>query len=195
MPKTHTNIQILFSDSWLTYYGGLYLLQQFFQKIKLRSAFTQAIRFRQFNNRFSISDSILAILYPIILGLERIETNVLLKQNGVFQFVASLPTYPNPTTLRRFLERFGSRGLTSFLNLHDRFRIHFLREPDPLSSAIFDLDTKVLTVYGQQQGVRVGYNPKKRGRPSYQSSVSKGKQEIYGRESICRAISIPLPIP
>jgi hypothetical protein len=41
-------------------------------------------------------------------------------------------------------------------------------KPDPISSVIFDLDTKVLTVYGEQEGARVGFNPKKRGRPSYQ---------------------------
>jgi hypothetical protein len=168
MPKTHVNIEISFANQGLTHYGGLYLLQQFFQRIKLRSALTQSIRFQQLNNRYSVSDSILAIVYPIILGLGRIETNILLQQNGVFQHLASLPTYPNPTTLRRFLDRFGSRGLTAFQNLHDRFRNYFLREPDPLSSIIFDLDTKVLTVYGQQQGARVGFNPKKRGRPSYQ---------------------------
>jgi hypothetical protein len=168
MPKTHKNIPIFFSNAGLTHYGGLYLLQQFFQGIKLRSTLTQTVRFRQLNNRYSISDSVLAILYPIILGLGRIETNILLQQNGVFQYLASLPTYPNPTTLRRLLERFGSRGLAAFQNLHDRFRGHFLMKPDPLSSVIFDLDTKVLTVYGQQQGAKVGFNPKKRGRPSYQ---------------------------
>ncbi len=119
MPKTHKNIEILFSNTGLTHYGGLHLLQQFFQKIKLRSALTSTIRFQQINNRYSVSDSILAILYPIILGLGRIETNILLQQNGVFQYLASLPTYPDPTTLRRFLERFGSRGLTAFQSLHD----------------------------------------------------------------------------
>lgn len=168
MPKSHRNIPVLFSNSGLTHYGGLYLLQQFFQGVKLRSSLTQAIRFRQLNNRYSISDSILAILYPIILGLGRIETNILLQQNGVFQYLASLPTYPNPTTLRRFLERFGSRGLAAFQNLHDRFRGYFLSKPHVPTSVIFDLDTKVLTVYGQQQGAKVGFNPKKRGRPSYQ---------------------------
>jgi hypothetical protein len=131
MPKTHKNISIFFSNAGPTHYGGLYLLQQFSQAIKLRSILTQTIRFQQLNNRYSVSDSILAILYPIILGLGRIETNILLQQNGVFQYLASLPTYPNPTTLRRFLERFGSRGLTAFQNLHDRFRGHFLMEPDP----------------------------------------------------------------
>lgn len=168
MPKTHINIGISFSNTGLTHYGGLFLLQQFFQRIKLRSALTHTVRFPQINNRYSTSDSILAILYPIILGLGRIETNILLQQNGVFQYLASLPTYPNPTTLRRFLERFGSRGLTSFRNLHDHFLGYFLMKPDPISSVIFDLDTKVLTVYGEQEGARVGFNPKKRGRPSYQ---------------------------
>jgi len=91
MPKTHKNIPVFFSNSGLTHYGGLYLLQQFFQGIKLRSNLTQAIRFRQLNTRYSISDSILAILYPIILGLGRIETSILLQQNGVFQYLASFP--------------------------------------------------------------------------------------------------------
>jgi hypothetical protein len=168
MPKAHINVEISFANQGLTHYGGLHLLQQFFQRIKLRSALTRAIRFQQLNKRYSVSDSILAVVYPIILGLGRIETNILLQQNGVFQYLASLPTYPNPTTLRRFLDRFGSRGLTAFQHLHDRFRNYFLVKPDPLSSVIFDLDTKVLTVYGQQQGARVGFNPKKRGRPSYQ---------------------------
>jgi len=168
MTKNHQNIEIFFENEMLTHFGGLYLLQQFFQNIKLRTALTQNIRFHQINNLYSISDSILSILYPMILGLGRIETNILLQQNGVFQYLANLPTYPDPTTLRRFLERLGSRGLRGFQSLHDRFRSQFLMEPHPRSSVIFDLDTNVITVYGQQQGARVGFNPKKRGRPSYQ---------------------------
>jgi len=99
-----------FENEILTHFGGLYLLQQFFQNIKLRSALTQNIRFHQINNLYSISDSILSILYPIILGLGRIEANILLQQNGVFQYLANLPTYPDPTTLRRFLERLCETG-------------------------------------------------------------------------------------
>jgi hypothetical protein len=48
---------------------------------------------------------ILALLYPMILGLERIETTQLLRQNGVFQYLTGLPRYPDATTLRRFLLR------------------------------------------------------------------------------------------
>jgi len=98
---------MFFSNAVLTHYGALYLLQQFFQGIKLRSTPTQIVGFQQLNYRYSISDSVLAILYPIILGLGRIKSSTLLQQNGRFQYLASLLTYPNPTTLRRFLERFG----------------------------------------------------------------------------------------
>jgi len=39
--------------------------------------------------------------------------------------------------------------------------------PQSPSSLIFDIDSVVLTLYGRQQGARVGYNPKKHGRRSY----------------------------
>jgi hypothetical protein len=42
-----------------------------------------------------------------------------------------------------------------------------LQRPCRLSTAIFDLDTTVLTVYGRQGRSAVGFNPHKRGRRSY----------------------------
>ena len=44
-----------------------------------------------------------ALLYPMILGLERIETTQLLRQTGVFQYLTGRPSYPEPTTFRRAL--------------------------------------------------------------------------------------------
>ncbi len=46
---------------------------------------------------------ILALIYPIILGLDRLETASLLRSNGTFQYLTGLPSFPNPQTLRRFL--------------------------------------------------------------------------------------------
>jgi hypothetical protein len=40
-------------------------------------------------------------------------------------------------------------------------------KPSPPTRVIFDLDSTVLTLYGKQEMARVGYNPQKRGRPSY----------------------------
>jgi hypothetical protein len=140
------------------------LIEQFFQRMRLQGSFSQHIRFAQRNNRYSISESLEALLYPLILGLGRIETTEPLRSNGVFHFLAGLPGYPAATSLRRFLERFASAGRNAFLSLHDRWRAEMLGHP---AQIIFDLDSTVLTVYGRQEQAKVGYNPKKRGRPSY----------------------------
>jgi len=40
-------------------------------------------------------------------------------------------------------------------------------QPRPRTRLIFDIDSTVLVVYGHQEQARIGYNPIKRGRPSY----------------------------
>jgi hypothetical protein len=62
-----------------------------------------SIPYPQRNNRYTLSEIILALIYPMILGLEKIEVSALLKTNGVFQYITGLPSFPDPTTLRRFL--------------------------------------------------------------------------------------------
>jgi len=167
MASSGKNVTVSFSGRSLTHFGGLVLLQQFAQRLGLRRQLTRAIRFPQRNHHYSVSESLLALLYPILLGLGRIESTRLLQHNGVFQYLTGLPTYPDPQTLRRFLDRFAAAGLADFLALHDRLRQRLVAHPDPPTTMIFDLDSTVLTVYGRQEQAAVGFNPKKRGRPSY----------------------------
>ena len=51
--------------------------------------------------------------------------------------------------------------------LHDRFIMMMARRPNTPTRLIFDVDSTVLVLYGSQEQAKVGYNPKKRGRPSY----------------------------
>src|SRR5271166_5905322 len=110
---------------------------------------------------------LLALLYPMVLGLERIETSQLLRQNGVFQYLTGLPSYPDATSLRRFLLRAAPKALPKLRALHDRFLHQFTVRLGPPTRVIFDVDSTVLVVYGKQEQARIGYNPIKRGRPSY----------------------------
>jgi hypothetical protein len=167
MPYGPKNLRISFTAKTLSHFGGVYLLYQFLSQLGLRGLISQRIRLLQRNHRYSISDMLLALIYPMMLGLDRIETTHLLRRNGVFQYLSGLPTYPNPTTLRRFLLRFNPWGLRQLFQLHDHLRKQFILIPSSLSRLIFDLDSTVLTVYGKLQGAHIGYNPHKRGRPSY----------------------------
>jgi hypothetical protein len=159
------NLTLSFDSGTSTHFGRLVLLQRFIQRLELRSRLCAAVRFAQRNNRYSITEALLALVYPIILGVGRIET-AQLRRNGVFQYLTGLPAYPDAQTLRRFLRRFAAAGQSGFLRCHDELRRHMLHQPTPPRSVIFDLNSTVLTVYGHQQGAQVGFNPHKRGRPS-----------------------------
>lgn len=167
MPKGPRNVQISFGSPTLTHYGGVYLLHRFFTRIGLKHAFAAKLRVCHRNTRYTVGEMVLAVLYPMILGLGRIETTQLLQHNGVFQYLTGLQSYPNPTTVRRFLLRAAPTALPKLRRLHDRFLALMTVRPHRPSRLIFDVDSTVLVRYGKQEGAKVGYNPLKRGRPSY----------------------------
>src|SRR5437879_13864844 len=51
--------------------------------------------------------------------------------------------------------------------MHDRLLQKFIHLPDHRSRLIFDLDSSVVTVFGRQEHAEVGYNPRYRGKRSY----------------------------
>ena len=160
-------LAISFGERSLTHYGGAYLLHRFLTQIGFKDAVASELRLAQRNNRYSVGQMLLALLYPMILGLERIETTQLLRQNGVFQYLPGLPSYPDATTLRRFLLRVAPTALPKLRALHDRFLYRMSVRPRRPARLLFDVDSTVLVVYGHQEQARIGYNPIKRGRPSY----------------------------
>jgi hypothetical protein len=167
MAKGPRNLGIDYRSATLTHYGGAYLMHRFLTRLGAKAAFAHDIRVVQRNHRYSVGEMLLALLYPMVLGLERIETTQLLQQNGVFQFLTGLRSYPNPSTMRRFLLRVAPVALPQLRKLHDRFLSRMLARPRPPARLLFDLDSTVLVLYGRQEGARVGYNPLKRGRRSY----------------------------
>jgi hypothetical protein len=72
------HIRVAFTGGHLTRYGGVFLLHRFFHRLGLRQRFRDGVRFPQRNNTYTIPEMLLALLYPIILGLERLETTRLL---------------------------------------------------------------------------------------------------------------------
>jgi len=67
----------------------------------------------------------LSLIYLVILGIGRIETSHLFRHNDVFQYLTDLPTYPNPTTLRRFMLRIVPLRSSNFLALSGHFHAGF----------------------------------------------------------------------
>lgn len=167
MPRGPRKLAIVSRSETLTRYGGVYLLHRFFSAIGLKHALAQQFPERRRNGNYSTGELVLAVLYPIILGIKRLETTRLLRTNGLFQYLTGLRSYPHATTLQRFLRQTAPTLVLRLRALHDRF----LGEMETLDASrrryVFDLDSTVLVVYGDQEGAERGYNPVKRGRRSY----------------------------
>ena len=151
----------------LTRYGGVYLLNRFVSAIGLKRALAQHFPRIRRNSHYSTGELVLAVLYPIILGIKRLETTRLLRTNGVFQYLTGLQSYPHATTLRRFLAQTAPTLVPRLRALHDQFLLKMETIGTRRTRYIFDVDSTVLVVYGDQEGAERGYNPTKRGRRSY----------------------------
>lgn len=161
------NITVACNHEGLTHVGGIHFFHEFLRVLQLRNFLATHLTYPRRNNRYHLSQMILALLYPIILGLDRLETASFLRSNGTFQYLTGLPSFPDPQTLRRFLLQAPSRFWEQMHRVNDRVLQHFIHRPDHRSRLIFDLDSTVVTVFGHQDGAEVGYNPRYRGKRSY----------------------------
>lgn len=167
MRRSPRNLRIACNHAGLTHFGGAYFFHRFLQVLQFRLFLAQNLHYPRRNQRYCISQMILALIYPIVLGLDRLETASFLRCNGTFQYLTGLPSFPDPQTLRRFLLHAPPRFWEQLHRVNDRLLQSFIHLPDHRSRLIFDLDSTVVTVFGHQDGAEVGYNPRYRGKRSY----------------------------
>jgi hypothetical protein len=167
MRRSPRNVEIAVSHGGLTHYGGILYFNEFTRVLQLRRFLTRHLHYPRRNQRYVLSQMIMALVYPVILGLDRLETASLLRSNGTFQYLTGLQSYPDPQTLRRFLLQAAPEFREQLHRLNDHLLQQFIHWPDHRSRLILDLDSTVVTVFGRQEGAAVGYNPRYRGKRSY----------------------------
>ena len=69
MPRGSRNLTVGFDARTLTRFDGVCLLHRFFTRLGVRKALTKYVRFAQRNTRYSVGELLLALLYPMVLGL------------------------------------------------------------------------------------------------------------------------------
>ena len=167
MRRSPKNLKIAFNHGRLTHYGGVFFFHEFIRVLQLRDFIARYLTYVRPRHGYSLSQMLLALIYPIILGLDRLETASFLRRNGTFQYLTGLGNYPDPQSLRRFLLQAPLSFREQLHRLNDRLLQQFIHRPEHRSRLIFDLDSTVLTVFGHQEGAAVGYNPRYRGKRSY----------------------------
>jgi len=167
MRRAPRNLKIAFNHRGLTHYGGIFFFHEFIRVLQLRHWLHRRLHYARRNHDYSLPQMVLALIYPIMLGLDRLETAALLRANGTFQYLTGLPSYPDPQSLRRFLLQAPPDFREQLHTFNNWLLQQFIHRPEHRSRLILDLDSTVVTAFGKQEGTAVGYNPRYRGKRSY----------------------------
>jgi hypothetical protein len=165
--RSPRNLRIACDHRGLTHFGGIYFFHEFLRVLQVRRFLTQNLDYPRRNQRYSLSQMILALIYPLVLGLDRLETASFLRSNGTFQYLTGLQSFPDPQTLRRFLIQAPDSFLRQLHRANDRLLQNLIHLPRHRSRLILDLDSSVVTVFGRQENAEIGYHPRYRGKRSY----------------------------
>src|SRR5207237_3862577 len=167
MRKGLQTLEFSFEGDAFTHFGGLFLIQRFCNKLRLRRRLQRILKAAPHWIDYRPEDMIMTFLYVLVAGIQRVNKTEILQYNGLFLSLIGLKRFPDQTALRRFLKRLPPPAIRQMVRLHDRLSAQLFPLPKPRSQLELHLDSVVLTLYGKQQGARKGYNPKKKGRPSY----------------------------
>lgn len=168
MPKGPRIFNITYDKERLTRFGGLLLFHLFCKSLGLKRYLQTYVLWPKYHKRiYHPSELFLAHLFAIVAGIGRVQNTQSLVHNGLLPPLLGLHNFPHQNTLRDFLWRWTAQEIQSIQVTHDLFRSKLFPIFHLLYSAIVDIDTTVLTVYGNQESVAFGYNPTHRGKKSY----------------------------
>ncbi|MFQ3574200.1 MAG: transposase, partial [Thermodesulfovibrionales bacterium] len=162
-------VEVGFTTKKITAYGGFSLLALFFEKIKLREIIEEVIPVEEGSpNAMGIYSKILAYILMIYAGGSRFSHLLYLGCEGIISKLFGVLRLPlASTTLTRLFRKIRkqqeieemSEGLWGYLSK----LIPWKR----IKADWLTFDSTVLERYGKQEGVKRGYNPKKKGRGSH----------------------------
>lgn len=105
-----------------------------------------------------------------ILGYDRIESSRTLNLDDHYKEKLEIKDYPDPETLRDELRRYTLENIGELFIVNKKLLELLAKQEEPQYIDLH-MDSKVVTVYGDQENAEVGYNPQKKGRKSYHLKI------------------------
>jgi len=157
-------LKIQYSDKKVTPFGGMKLLKDFMDTTNIIEDLRSVnLPYPQSNAGIDPIDIIQGFWLSIFTGASRYIHADWLRYDTVLQEIFQIKRLPSQATYSRFFHKFSwERNEEVFALLQQKF----LSQID-VGALTIDLDSSVITRYGNQEGAAKGYNPKKMGRNSH----------------------------
>ena len=174
--RENSSVKIEFTSKLLTSWGGTSsIISRFLSKIEFRTWVEKSVPASESsNNSTGVYSKILSLFLTVLNGGDRFaHMNYWGDSLEVFQKCFQVDRLPkSSTSLTRFWNKFNSQAINEeYLQKTIQFSQMILKQSQITSDSL-RFDSSVVTRYGNQDGVKRGYNPTKRGRPSYQPQIA-----------------------
>jgi len=161
---TPYNSRVYFNQPNLTGFGGMPLLISFIEKMGIEESLEEV--FDHEGYVYSTSDLLLSAITGITVGVDRLYHLNAIRDDAALTKALGLDQLPEESNLRRQLTQASDREVERMRQVISKNLVRANQTEETVEIGL-DIDATVATVYGKQEGAEVGYNPKKRGRPSY----------------------------
>jgi hypothetical protein len=157
----------------LTAYGGLFPVATMLEKLGFRQLVEETLTVKRATRVMSMYQFVQAIILAIYVGFSRLNHMQFLQREPMLTGVVKVKQLPPQCTFWRFLASLRIQIAAQILKVQRlmRQRVWDAANID-LHVVTIDTDTTVHTLFGQQMGGRKSYNPKNRGKRSYQPILS-----------------------
>jgi hypothetical protein len=158
------NISYEYTDRPVSAWGGMRLMKELVDKTGIRERMsTLALPFPGSNRGYSPVQILESFWVSVWIGASRFTHSGWLRYDKVLQDIFHWKSVPSQSTFSRFFHKFSwKRNTEVFVPLNRWFF-----EQLSLDNITLDLDSSVITRYGQQEGSKRGFNPNKQGRASH----------------------------
>lgn len=150
----------------VTPFGGLSVFVEFLKRIGFPERISRDVPvYLKSNNAIPAGETFTAFLIAVVAGARRFAHSSMLRADRALHALLGIKRFPTDGTIRNLFKRFTQGMVVGMYEPLWAWQLE--RLPKQEGGYSLDLDSTVFERYGQQEGARKGYNPKKHGRASH----------------------------
>jgi len=173
-----------FDGKNLTAYGGLFPVGTLLEKLGFRQLIEETVKVTRQTRVMPAYRFILAMVLSCYVGFSRLHHLRFLQREPMLTGILGVLRLPPQCTFWRFLASLHGSVAGQLLEVQRRLRQRVWEAANVrLSAVVLDTDTTVHTLFGNQMGARKSYNPKNKGKKSFQpilTFLAETKEYVAG---------------
>lgn len=162
-----------FAGKNLTAYGGLLPVAAMLEKLEFQQVVEQTLRVKRRTRAMSMYQFVLALVLAVYVGFSRLNHLRFVQREPMLSGILKVSRLPPQCTFWRFLASLHLGLARQLLEVQRLMRQRVWQAANVrLTAVTLDTDTTVHTLFGNQMGGRKSYNPKNKGKKSYQPMLT-----------------------